>query len=110
MRVELFSVPGCQACVGVLGALVALQAEREDLVVEQVDLSEHPERGREYGILSCPALAVNGRVEVLGSIGLRRLRRLLARIDQERHPEPPVATAADGSVRASGPGCCEMTP
>lgn len=81
MKIELFSVPGCVACVSVRRSLEIIAQERSDIVVEEVDLSINPERGSRYAILACPALVINEKVEVIGAINVKRMRRLFSDID-----------------------------
>lgn len=76
-RVELFSVPGCDACVDVLRVLTAVAADRPDLEVREVDLTEHPEVAARHGLLACPAVAVDGRVVFVGRVDERRVRETL---------------------------------
>ena len=74
-------MPGCTACVTVRRSLKTIAAERADLDLEEVDLSVNPERGAAYRILACPALVIDGKLELIGAISPRRLRRLLDAID-----------------------------
>lgn len=92
MRLELFSVPGCRACEVVRASLEALQAEPgqlDDLQVEEIDLSIDPQRGSRYGIMACPALVVDGRLEVIGAVGIRRLRKIVDRCRLQASPVAP---------------------
>lgn len=76
-RIELFSVPGCEACVDVLRVLTAVAADRPDLQVREVDLTEHPEVAARHGLLACPAVAIDGRVAFVGRVDERRVRAAL---------------------------------
>ena len=102
LKIELFSVPGCTACVTVRGSLKIIAAERADLDIEEVDLSVNPERGAPYRILACPALVIDGKLELLGAISPRRLRRLLDAIDLKG----AELERSDKSVLARSGDCC----
>lgn len=103
MKIELFSVPGCSACVTVMRSLRAIQKDVSAIELEEVDLSLDPARGVQYGILGCPALVIDAKLEVVGAISEKRLRRLLHAI-QTRVP------TVRSEVQDTGPGsldpCC----
>lgn len=81
MKIELFSVPGCSACVTIRESLQYISQEQIGIELEEVDLSIDPQRGQKYGILACPALVIDGKLEVIGAISLRRLRRLINEVE-----------------------------
>ncbi len=81
MKIELFSVPGCSACVTIRESLQFISQDQLGIEVEEVDLSIDPQRGRKYGILACPALVIDGKLEAIGAISLRRLRRLIHEVE-----------------------------
>lgn len=94
VRVQLFSVPGCAACDTVRSAVEQLRgqgapgsAEKMDFEFQEVDLSENPTLGRELGVLACPAVAIDGVVELVGPVGPRKLAKAIQR-KQEAKSEP----------------------
>lgn len=79
---QFFTMPGCPACVSVEAALEQLRAEQPELRVERIDLSEQPQAAAQYGVMACPAVAVNGALIAVGNVDVGRLRNLLG----ETHP------------------------
>ncbi len=77
MKVELLSVPGCGACVTLGKLLDRLAVEWPGFSHQEVDLSVHPEVASDYGVMGCPALAIEGVVVTTGALGAKRLRKLL---------------------------------
>lgn len=83
--IQFFTMPGCPACVSVETALERLCAERPELSVERIDLAEQPRAAARYGVMACPAVAVDGKLIAVGNIDLGRLRKLV-------QAAPPLAT------------------
>ncbi len=84
--VELFTMPGCDACGPVRRLLNRVAAGLPDVVVHEVDLAEHPEVAAQHRLLACPAVAINGTVRFVGGVsgaGEQALRELLAALQPE---------------------------
>lgn len=65
--VEEFMSPGCVGCPAVKEMLEELSGEFGDqLIVEEVDITVDTTRASQYGILSVPAVAVNGILKFMG--------------------------------------------
>ncbi len=65
--IEVFSSPGCVGCPTVKKMLKELSEDIDgDITVEEVDITEDPTRAAEYGIMSVPAVVVNGIFKVAG--------------------------------------------
>lgn len=65
--VEEFMSPGCVGCPAVKDMLEELSAELGDkLIVEEVDITMDTARAAQYGIMSVPAVAVNGILKFTG--------------------------------------------
>jgi len=59
--VEEFMSPGCVGCPAVKAMLEELSTEFEgNLIVEEVDITVDTTRAAQYGIMSVPAVAING--------------------------------------------------
>lgn len=98
ISIELLSVPGCEACVSVRRSLDQLGQEQHDLVVEEVDVSIRRDVAAHYGLMTCPALAIDGRLEAVGAVSHRKLRKMIA-----RHREALENVAAlDGTTHSGG--------
>lgn len=65
--VEEFMSPGCVGCPAVKDMLGELSDELGDkLIVEEVDITIDTARASQYGIMSVPAVAVNGILKFTG--------------------------------------------
>jgi thioredoxin 1 len=65
--VEEFMSPGCVGCPAVKQMLEELSHEFGDkLIVEEVDITVDTARAAQYGIMSVPAVAVNGILKFMG--------------------------------------------
>lgn len=59
--VEEFMSPGCVGCPAVKEMLNELSIEFKDkLIIEEVDITVDTARATQYGIMSVPAVAING--------------------------------------------------
>ena len=65
--IEDFSSPGCVECPAVKAMLEHLSGELDcELIVEEVDITTDPTRAAQYGIMSVPAIAINGVLRFIG--------------------------------------------
>jgi glutaredoxin len=60
IRVEMFSVPGCDQCLPAREALKAVAAELERVRWRDVDVLAELDYAVELGVLSPPAIAIDG--------------------------------------------------
>jgi len=76
--VEEFMSPGCVGCPAVKEMLEELSGEFGDkLIVEEVDITVETARAAQYGILSVPAVAVNGILKFMGVPGKEELKKAI---------------------------------
>jgi len=76
--VEEFMSPGCVGCPAVKQMLEELSQEFGDkLIVEEVDITVDTSRVAQYGIMSVPAVAVNGILKFIGVPGKEELKNAI---------------------------------
>lgn len=76
--VEEFMSPGCVGCPAVKEMLEELSAEFGDqLIVEEVDITVETARASQYGIMSVPAVAVNGILKFMGVPDKKELKKAI---------------------------------
>lgn len=79
--IEMFTSPGCANCPAVKKMLRGLADElRGDVTIEEVDITVDPTRAAQYGVMSVPAVAVNG---ILKFVGVPRREELKKAIVEE---------------------------
>jgi small redox-active disulfide protein 1 len=65
--IEMFTSPGCVNCPVVKKMLEELTNElKGDITVEEVDITAEPTRAAQYGVMSVPAVAINGILKFVG--------------------------------------------
>jgi len=65
--VEMFTSPGCANCPAVKKMLKELTSElKGDITVEEVDITTDPTRAAQYGVMSVPAVVINGILKFIG--------------------------------------------
>ncbi|NOX17488.1 MAG: glutaredoxin [Chlorobi bacterium] len=82
IKIEAFSSPGCSKCKRAKDILRKTVAEMESNFIEwrEVDILEELDYSVELGVLSTPAIAVNGKLVFTGLPSAAKLRDFLNRI------------------------------
>ena len=74
--IEIFSSPGCGDCLVVKKMLKKISDELEDdITIEEVNITVDPTRASQYGIMSVPAVAVNGILKFVGVPSKEELKK-----------------------------------
>ena len=60
-----------------LAVIEPMRAERPDLVLKIVDITEHPEVAVKYRVMATPAIAINGKLAFTGVPREADLRRAI---------------------------------
>jgi len=67
LYVEDFMSPGCVGCPAVREMLKDLSGNLDgEITVEEVDITVDTTRAAQYGIMSVPAIAINGVLKFMG--------------------------------------------
>lgn len=84
-RVQILSTPGCAGCAQTKSLITRAIKSFTDLDWEEIDLIEQPELASQYGIMSVPAIVIDGKLEFTGVPKERALRdKLESATDRER--------------------------
>jgi len=76
--VEEFMSPGCAGCPAVKEMLKELSGEFGDkLTVEEVDITVDTARAAQYGVMSVPAIAINGILKFIDVPGKEELKKAI---------------------------------
>ena len=76
--VEEFMSPGCVGCPAVKQMLKELSEElKGEITVEEVDITVDTTRASQYGIMSVPAIAINGELKFMGVPKREELKKTL---------------------------------
>jgi len=79
--IEMFTSPGCANCPAVKKMLKELSHELVgDITIEEVDITVDPTRAAQYGVMSVPAVAING---ILKFVGVPKKEELKKAITEE---------------------------
>lgn len=83
IEIEILTSPGCTGCDKAKKVVRDfVEAKRnifDGLTWKITDLVEHPELVSKYGIMSTPAVVINGKLEF---VGVPKDKKLLERIEQ----------------------------
>ncbi len=76
--VEDFMSPGCVGCPAVKEIFKSLSEELNgEITVEEVDITVDTTRAAQYGIMSVPAIAINGELKFMGVPKKEELKKAL---------------------------------
>ena len=76
--VEEFMSPGCVGCPVVKQILKELSEELSgEITIEEVDITVYTTRASQYGIMSVPAIAINGELKFIGVPKKEELKKAL---------------------------------
>ena len=76
--VEDFMSPGCVGCPVVKEMLKGLSEELNgEITVEEVDITVDTTRAAQYGVMSVPAIAINGVLKFMGVPKKEELKKVL---------------------------------
>lgn len=76
--VEEFMSPGCVGCPAVKQILKELSEELSgEITVEEVDITVDTTRAAQYGIMSVPAIVINGVLKFMGVPKKEELKKAL---------------------------------
>lgn len=83
-RVQVLSTPGCAGCAQTRALIMRALGSFPDLDWEEIDLTECPELASHYGIMSVPAVVIDGKLEFTGVPKERALKdRLQSATEKE---------------------------
>lgn len=79
IKVEVFSSPGCNRCARVLSLLrtVAQELGSERIEWRKVNVLDELDYAVELGVLSMPAIAIDGELEFMSHPSAGKLRKAL---------------------------------
>ena len=76
--VEEFMSPGCVGCPAVKEMLKSLSEELSgEISIEEVDITIDTTRAAQYGVMSVPAIAINGELKFMGVPKKEELKKAL---------------------------------
>ena len=76
--VEDFMSPGCVGCPVVKEMLKSLSEELSgEITVEEIDITVDTTRAAQYGVMSVPAIAINGELKFMGVPKKEELKKAL---------------------------------
>ena len=80
IKVEIISAPGCAKCAGAKEVIHSYVKDMKGVNVKEINIVEHPEIAVKHGIMSTPALIVNGRLAFTGAPSEDELKKYLNKI------------------------------
>ena len=77
--IEMFTSPGCANCPAVKKMLKDVTGElKGDITIEEVDITVDTARAAQYGVMSVPAVTINGVLKFVGVPKREELKKAIA--------------------------------
>jgi len=75
--IEVVSAPGCSKCSSAKDVVNSLVRDKNGVQVREVNIAENPNLAINYGIMSTPAIIINGKLEFTSTPTLQELENKL---------------------------------
>lgn len=80
IKIELLTMPGCGHCASAKETVKKVKDDFPDMMLEVIDVAEHPEVAQKYMLMSAPGIVINGKLEFSGGVKEDALRKRLKEI------------------------------
>lgn len=80
MTIELLTAPGCAKCAkakNTIKSIVDQLKRKYTMAYSETDILKHPEAAMKYGIMTTPALIINGKLAFTAPPAAEELKRYL---------------------------------
>lgn len=77
-KVQILKAPGCNSCARATKLVKKIKEEQNlNFVIEELDITEHPELLQKYQIMASPGIVIDGKLEFAGMPGEKKLEEKL---------------------------------
>ena len=77
VKVDVITAPGCSKCVKAKETITKVLKGQKNVEYREISLMDNPEIAGKYGIMSTPAIIINGKLAFEGNPGEEKLRKKL---------------------------------
>jgi len=78
--VQIVSAPGCSKCAGAQEVIKSYAKDMKNVSVKEVNIAENPELAVKHGIMSTPAVIVNGKLAFSSAPKLEEFKKYINKI------------------------------
>ena len=78
--IEVVSAPGCSKCARAKEVIRNHIENMKDIDIKEINIAENPELAVKHGIMSTPALIINGKLAFTGAPSEDELKKYLNKI------------------------------
>lgn len=77
IKVDVITAPGCSKCVKAKETIEKVLQKQKNVAYKETSLIDNPDVAGKYGIMSTPAIIINGKLAFEGNPGEEKLRKKL---------------------------------
>jgi len=79
-KVQILKTPGCSSCARATAMIKKIKKEEKlDFVIEELDITQHPDVLQKYQIMTSPGIVIDGKLEFTGIPSEKKLKSKLLR-------------------------------
>lgn len=78
--IEIVSAPGCAKCAGAKEVIDSYVKDMKGIRIKEINIAENPELAVKHGIMSTPALIINGKLAFSSAPSLDEFKKYLNKI------------------------------
>ncbi|MEW6353541.1 MAG: thioredoxin family protein [Pseudomonadota bacterium] len=80
INILFLTVPNCMQCAKAKHIIEKVKPDYPDMVIEEINVIEHPEILEKYRIMSSPGIVINGKLEYSGGMDEAPFRERLDKL------------------------------
>lgn len=78
--IEIISAPGCAKCAGAKEVIKSYVKDMKGVAIKEINIAEHPEIAVKHGIMSTPAIIINGKLAFTSTPKLDEFKKHINKI------------------------------
>ena len=91
INILFLTVPNCVQCAEAKHVIEKVKADFPDMVIENINIIEHPEILEKYHVMSSPGIVINGKLEYSGGLDEASFREKLTKLSAMKDSDTHVS-------------------
>ncbi|MCL5669203.1 MAG: thioredoxin family protein [Gammaproteobacteria bacterium] len=91
INILFLTVPNCVQCAKAKHVIDKVKTDYPDMVMEEINIIEHPEILEKYHVMSSPGIVINGKLEYSGGLDEVSFREKLSNLSSLKGSDTHVS-------------------
>lgn len=91
INILFLTVPNCVQCAKAKHVIDKVKTDYPDMVMEEINIIEHPEILEKYHVMSSPGIVINGKLEYSGGLDEVSFREKLSKLSSLKGSDTHVS-------------------